>query len=151
VQAFCDYYFEQRHLQLLSDLSPPSSMLEHHRTYLSHIAGFFILERKVLQSTDGLLSDGRISALWDAAVSSIKHCLDSGFAESDSTAAMLVLKDYVFLTATCLSRHLFDSGPLLVRSAFHYGVDGCISLLSNVSERCRGECHESWRCSKCLY
>lgn len=39
MQTFRDYYFEQRHLQLMSDLSPPGSMLENHRAYLTHIAG----------------------------------------------------------------------------------------------------------------
>lgn len=39
MQAFRDYYFEQRHLQLMSDLTPPGSMLENHRAYLTHIAG----------------------------------------------------------------------------------------------------------------
>lgn len=39
MQSFRDYYFEQRHLQLMSDLTPPGSMLENHRAYLTHIAG----------------------------------------------------------------------------------------------------------------
>lgn len=59
LQMFREYYFEQRHLQLMSDLTPPASMLESHRQYLMHITGFFIIEDKVLQSTRGLLTDVR--------------------------------------------------------------------------------------------
>lgn len=57
MQTFREYYFEQRHLQLSSDLTPPASMLESHRQYLMHITGFFIIEDKVLQSTRGLLTE----------------------------------------------------------------------------------------------
>jgi hypothetical protein len=114
-QAFKEYYYEQRHLQLLSDLTPPSSMLESHRAYLSHIAGFFIVEEKVRQSTVNIIMHMEMRNLWATAVSSIKNAMDSGFLETDSTAAMLVIKDYVYLTATCLAMQQFDVSAVMVR------------------------------------
>eukprot|EP00892_Ulva_mutabilis_P001277 jgi/Ulvmu1/1114/UM106_0031.1 len=113
MDTFREYYFEQRHLQLSSDLTPPASMLESHRQYLMHITGFFIIEDKVLQSTRGLLTDARLNTLWVAAVAAMKTCIDAGFSETDNTAAQLVLKDYTFLTASALARHRYDTAPIL--------------------------------------
>jgi hypothetical protein len=117
VQLFRDYYFEQRHLQLMSDLTPPVSMLEHHRAFLTHIAGFFIVEEKIMQSTAGLMSPDRMATLWAAAVSAVRTCMDSGFMETDNTASMLVMKDYIFLTVSALSQHRFDTSAITVRPA----------------------------------
>ena len=115
VQAFKEYYYEQRHLQLMSDLTPPSSMLESHRPYLSHVAGFFIVEEKVKQSTVNIIMPTELRSLWATAVSSIKNTMDAGFLETDSTAAMLVIKDYVYLTASCLGTQQFDVSAIMVR------------------------------------
>lgn len=116
VQAFKEYYYEQRQLQLLNDITPPASMLENHRAYLSHIAGFFIVEEKVKQSTDNIIVAAKMRTLWTSAVASIKNGMDNGFLETDSTAAMLVVKDYVFLTASCLATQQFDVSAIMVRA-----------------------------------
>lgn len=68
-----------------------------------------------MQSTHTLVSAERMATLWAAAVSSIRTCMDAGFMETDNTAAMLVMKDYVFLTVSALSKHRFDCSPLTVR------------------------------------
>ena len=118
LQAFKEYYYEQRHLQLLADLTPPASMLESHRAFLSHIAGFFIVEEKVKQSTENIIMPAEMQSLWVTAVSSIKATMDAGFLETESTAAMLVIKDYVYLTAKCLATQQFDVSAIMVRASF---------------------------------
>lgn len=57
----------------------------------------------------------RLNTLWAAAVAAMKTCIDAGFSETDNTAALLVLKDYTYLTACALARHRFDTAPILVR------------------------------------
>lgn len=70
-----------------------------------------------MQSTINLVSPERMATLWAAAVSSVRTCMDAGFMETDNTAAMLVMKDYVFLTVSALSKHRFDCSPITVRIA----------------------------------
>jgi hypothetical protein len=125
LQSFKEYYYEQRHLQLLSNLTPPSSMLEAHRSYLAHIAGFFIIEEKVKQSTVNIIMAKELRGLWATAVASIKYAMDSGFTETDSTAAMLVIKDFVYLTASCLGSFQFDVSAIMA-SLTQY-KDRCLS------------------------
>lgn len=129
MQSFKEYYYEQRHLQLLANLAPPASMLEAHRAYLSHIAGFFIMEEKVKQSTENIIMPTELRGLWATAVASIKHAMDAGFTETDSTAAMLVIKDFVYLTSTCLATYQFDVSAIMVCR----GVSACLDtfLLEN--------------------
>lgn len=62
----------------------------------------------------GGVVQARLNTLWVAAVAAMKSCIDSGFSETDNTAALLVLKDYTYLTASALARHRFDTAPILV-------------------------------------
>lgn len=71
-----------------------------------------------MQSTQDLVSPERMATLWASAVSSMRTCMDGGFMETDNTAAMLVMKDYVFLTVSALSKHRFDCSPITVRAIF---------------------------------
>lgn len=68
-----------------------------------------------MQSTHHLVTSERMATLWAAAVSSVRTCMDAGFMETDNTAAMLVMKDYIFLTVSALSKHRFDCSPITVR------------------------------------
>jgi hypothetical protein len=69
-----------------------------------------------MQSTQNLVSPERMATLWAAAVSSVRTCMDTGFMETDNTATMLVMKDYVFLSVSALSKHRFDCSPITVRT-----------------------------------
>lgn len=54
-----------------------------------------------------------LRGLWATAVASIKHAMDAGFTETDSTAAMLVIKDFMYLTAQCLASFQFDVSAIM--------------------------------------
>jgi hypothetical protein len=103
-------------------------------------AGFFIVEEKIMQSTQQLVSPERMSTLWAAAVSSIRACMDGGFMETDNTASMLVMKDYVFLTVSALSKHRFDCSPITVRPAPSDRSPQTVSFVRCVSSKIPPKC-----------
>ncbi|KAK8692089.1 hypothetical protein V6N13_075569 [Hibiscus sabdariffa] len=80
-EQFRDYYFKNRSLQLTSDLQIPFSqaLVESHQTCLAQIAGYFIVQDRVLR-TSGVL--------------------DAQFAQMVSATHLLLVKDYITLLGT---------------------------------------------------
>lgn len=70
---FREYYFKNRMLQLNSDLQVSSvqHFLSSHQTYLAQIAGYFIVEDRVLRTAGDLLSPSQVQAMWETAVSKV--------------------------------------------------------------------------------
>ncbi|KAE8703599.1 Exocyst complex component SEC15B [Hibiscus syriacus] len=67
---FKQYYFENRKLQLTSDfqVSSMTPFLESHQTFFAQIAGFFIIEDRILRTGGGLVSKMEVENLWETAV-----------------------------------------------------------------------------------
>ncbi|KAL4280633.1 hypothetical protein GQ457_03G031370 [Hibiscus cannabinus] len=61
-EQFRDYYFKNRSLQLTSDLQIPFSQafVESHQTYLAQIAGYFIVQDRILRTSRSLLLDEQV-------------------------------------------------------------------------------------------
>ncbi|CAA0842703.1 Exocyst complex component SEC15A [Striga hermonthica] len=94
---FRDYYYNNRFLQLKSDLQISSAQpfLESHQTFLAHIAGYFIVEDRVLRTAGGLLSPTELETMWETAVAKVTAVLEEQFSNMDSASHLLLVKDYV--------------------------------------------------------
>ncbi|CAI9787494.1 unnamed protein product [Fraxinus pennsylvanica] len=115
LEQFRDYYYKNRFLQLTSDLqiSTVHSFLESHQTFLAHIAGYFIVEDRVLRTTGGLLSPNQLETMWETAVAKVVAVLEEQFSHMDTASHLLLVKDYVTLFGATLKQYGYEVGPIL--------------------------------------
>ncbi|XP_022870836.1 exocyst complex component SEC15B [Olea europaea var. sylvestris] len=112
---FQKYYFENRKLQLTSDfqVSSMTPFLESHQTFFAQIAGFFIVEDRVLRTGGGLISKMEVENLWDTAVSKMCSVLEDQFSRMHTANHLLLIKDYVSLLGVTMRRYGFPIDALL--------------------------------------
>ncbi|KAH6777424.1 exocyst complex component sec15B [Perilla frutescens var. frutescens] len=116
---FRQYYFENRKLQLTSDfqVSSMTPFLESHQTFFAQIAGFFIVEDRVLRTGGGLIKKMEVENLWDTAVIKMCSVLEDQFSRMQTANHLLLIKDYVSLLGVTLRR-------------FGYPIDALLDVLS---------------------
>nr|GMD19968.1 exocyst complex component SEC15B [Ipomoea batatas] len=112
---FKQYYFENRKLQLTSDfqVSSMTPFLESHQTFFAQIAGFFIVEDRVLRTGGALISKVEVENLWDTAVSKMCSVLEDQFSRMQTANHLLLIKDYVSLLGVTLRRYGYPIDALL--------------------------------------
>ncbi|CAL5425976.1 unnamed protein product [Camellia sinensis] len=112
---FKKYYFENRKLQLTSDfqVSSMTPFLESHQTFFAQIAGFFIVEDRILRTGGQLISKMEVENLWDAAVSKMCSVLEDQFSRMQTANHLLLIKDYVSLLGVTLRRYGYPIDALL--------------------------------------
>ncbi|KAE8009459.1 hypothetical protein FH972_005896 [Carpinus fangiana] len=112
---FKQYYFENRKLQLTSDfqVSSMTPFLESHQTFFAQIAGFFIVEDRVMRTGGGLISKIEVENLWEAAVSKMCSVLEDQFSRMQTANHLLLIKDYVSLLGVTLRRYGYPVDALL--------------------------------------
>ncbi|KAK8711509.1 hypothetical protein V6N13_146791 [Hibiscus sabdariffa] len=112
---FKQYYFENRKLQLTSDfqVSSMTPFLESHQTFFAQIAGFFIVEDRILRTGGGLISKMEVENLWETAVSKMCAVLEDQFSRMQTANHLLLIKDYVSLLGVTLRRYGYAVGTLL--------------------------------------
>ncbi|KAE8681629.1 Exocyst complex component SEC15B [Hibiscus syriacus] len=112
---FKQYYFENRKLQLTSDfqVSSMTPFLESHQTFFAQIAGFFIVEDRVLKTGGGFISKMEVENLWETAVSKMCAVLEDQFSRVQTANHLLLIKDYVSLLGVTLRRYGYTVGALL--------------------------------------
>ncbi|KAK8630800.1 hypothetical protein V6N13_079574 [Hibiscus sabdariffa] len=112
---FKQYYFENRKLQLTSDfqVSSMTPFLESHQTFFAQIAGFFIVENRVLRTGKGLISKMDVENLWETAVTKMCSVLDDQFSRMQTANHLLLIKDYVSLFGVALCRVGYPVDSLL--------------------------------------
>ncbi|XP_059294723.1 exocyst complex component SEC15B [Lycium ferocissimum] len=114
-ERFKQYYFENRKLQLTSDfqVSSMTPFLESHQTFFAQIAGFFIVEDRVLRTGGGLVSKMEVENLWDTAMSKMCSVLEDQFSRMQTANHLLLIKDYVSLLGVTLRRYGYPVEALL--------------------------------------
>ncbi|XAR58419.1 hypothetical protein NMG60_11013804 [Bertholletia excelsa] len=112
---FKQYYFENRKLQLTSDfqVSSMTPFLESHQTFFAQIAGFFIVEDRILRTGGRLISKMEVENLWDTAVSKMCSVLEDQFSRMQTANHLLLIKDYVSLLGVTLRRYGYPVDALL--------------------------------------
>lgn len=114
-ERFRIYYFENRKLQLTSDfqVSSMTPFLESHQTFFAQIAGFFLVEDRVLRTSGGLVSKFEVDNLWETAVSKMCSVLEDQFSRMQTANHLLFIKDYVSLFGVTLRRYGYHIDALL--------------------------------------
>ncbi|PKU71846.1 putative exocyst complex component 6 [Dendrobium catenatum] len=94
---FRQYYFENRKFPLTLDfqVSSMTPFLESHQTFFAQIAGFFIVEERVLRTGGGLVNRMEVDALWETAVAKMVSILKEQFSRMQTACHLLLMKDYV--------------------------------------------------------
>lgn len=112
---FREYYYRNRLLQLTSDLqiSSVQPFVESYQTFLAQIAGYFIVEDRVLRTAGGLLLPDQLETMWETAVAKITSVLEEQFSHMDSATHLLLVKDYVTLLGATLRQYGYEVGPVL--------------------------------------
>ncbi|XP_047324838.1 exocyst complex component SEC15B [Impatiens glandulifera] len=112
---FRKYYFENRKLQLTSDfqVSSMTPFLESHQTFFAQIAGFFIVEDRILRTGGKLITKMDVDNLWDTAVSKMCSVLEDQFSRMQTANHLLLIKDYVSLLGVTLRRYGYPIEALL--------------------------------------
>ena len=134
-EQFREYYYKNRLLQLNSDLqiSTTQPFVESYQTYLAQIAGYFIVEDRVLRTAGDLLSANHVETMWEVAVAKMTSVLEEQFSHMDSATHLLLVKDYVTLLGETFRQYGYEVGQILEvvdlsRDKYH--------------ELLLGECHE---------
>ncbi|CAA0386827.1 unnamed protein product [Arabidopsis thaliana] len=114
-ERFRDYYYENRLLQLQSDLqiSYTQPFVESYQTFLAQVAGYFIVEDRVIRTAGDFLLADQVETMWETAISKIVAILENQFARMDSPTHLLLVKDYVTLLGTTLRQYGYEVGPVL--------------------------------------
>ncbi|KAI3926961.1 hypothetical protein MKX01_032876 [Papaver californicum] len=114
-QQFREYYYKNRLLQLSSDLQISSiqPFLESHQTFFAQIAGYFIVEDRVLRTAGGLLTTEQVETIWETAIGKMTSMLEVQFSRMDTPSHLLLIKDYVTLVGATLRRYGYQVGTLL--------------------------------------
>ncbi|CAK9188548.1 unnamed protein product [Ilex paraguariensis] len=115
LEQFREYYYKNRLLQLSSDLQISSAQpfIESHQTYLAQIAGYFIVEDRVLRTAGGLLLSNQVETMWETAVGKVTSVLEEQFSHMDAASHLLLVKDYVTLLGATLRQYGYEVGPIL--------------------------------------
>ncbi|MBA0617561.1 hypothetical protein Godav_026997, partial [Gossypium davidsonii] len=87
--------------------------LESHQTFFAQIAGFFIVEDRILRTGGGLISKTEVENLWETAVSKMCSVLEDQFSRMQTANHLLLIKDYVSLLGVTLRRYGYTVGALL--------------------------------------
>ena len=134
LEQFREYYYRNRMLQLNSDLQISSSQpfIESYQTFLAQIAGYFIVEDRVMRTARGLLSAEQFDAMLETVVSKLTSVLEEQFSLMDSATHLLLVKDYVTLLASALRQYGYEISAVL--EAFNKSQDKYHELLL---EECR--------------
>ncbi|KAF8051255.1 hypothetical protein N665_1758s0004 [Sinapis alba] len=113
--GFKRYYFDNRELQLKSDsrVSSMTPFLESHQTFFAQIAGFFLVEDRVLRTEGGLISKQEVEFLWDLVVGNMCAMLEDQFSRMQTANHLLLIRDYVSLLGVSLCRYGYIVDSLL--------------------------------------
>ncbi|CAO2831567.1 unnamed protein product [Amaranthus hypochondriacus] len=109
-EQFREYYYNNRLAQLNSDLQIFSSQpfVESHQAFLGQVAGYFIVEDRVLRTAGGLLEESQVETMLETAVSRLTAVVGGQFSRMTNTMHFLLIKDYMTLFGTTLRHHGYE-------------------------------------------
>ncbi|XP_057549680.1 exocyst complex component SEC15A [Amaranthus tricolor] len=109
-ERFREYYYNNRLAQLNSDLQIFSSQpfVESHQAFLGQVAGYFIVEDRVLRTAGGLLEESQVETMLETAVSRLTAVVGGQFSQMTNTMHFLLIKDYMTLFGTTLRHHGYE-------------------------------------------
>ncbi|KAL2896447.1 Exocyst complex component SEC15A [Bienertia sinuspersici] len=76
------------------------------------VAGYFIVEDRVLRTTGGLLEESQVETMWETAVSKIASVVGEQFSRITNATHFLLIKNYMTLFAATLRHHGYEVNSL---------------------------------------
>jgi exocyst complex component 6 len=112
---FREYYYNNRLMQLNSGIQSSTSQpfLESYQPFLAQIAGFFVVEDRVLRTADGLLSESQVESMWETANSKVTAILEEQFSQLNAANYHLLVKDYVSLLGAAMKKYGYQATALV--------------------------------------
>ncbi|CAN6311159.1 unnamed protein product [Urochloa humidicola] len=114
-EKFREYYFNNRLMQLNLDLQISTSQpfLEFHQPFLAQMAGFFIIEDRILRTADGLLSESQVETMWETAISKVTSILEQQFSLMDTANHLINVKGYISLLGATMKKYGYQATSLV--------------------------------------
>ncbi|MQL91669.1 hypothetical protein Taro_024285 [Colocasia esculenta] len=114
-ERFHKYYYENRLMQLNLDLEISSTqpLLESHQSLFAQIAGYFIVEERVLRTGGGLLMYSQLETLWEGAITKLTSVLEQQISCMETANQLLVIKDSITLLGVTLKQYGYNVDPLV--------------------------------------
>ena len=113
--TFRAYYVKQRQKQAGLALQPPAGMLDtlaSLRDYLHGVAGFFVVEDHVLNTTTGLVTRAELDQLWASALAKLTAALQSHASCLTDANLLLTFKQLIMVFSHALRNYGFTVKPL---------------------------------------
>ncbi|KAL5231158.1 hypothetical protein ABZP36_029934 [Zizania latifolia] len=113
-EKFREYYYNNRVMQLNLDMqiSLTQPFLESHQHFLAQVAGFFVIEDRILRTADGLLCESQVETMWETAISKVASILEDNFSRMDAANHLLLVKDYVTLLGATMKKYGYQTTSL---------------------------------------
>ncbi|TVU31054.1 hypothetical protein EJB05_22719, partial [Eragrostis curvula] len=114
-EKFKEYYYNNRLMQLNLDMQISTSQpfVESYQPLLVQVAGFFIVEDRVLRTADGLLSETQVESMWETANSKITVILEEQFSQMNAAKHHLLVKDHVNLLGAAMKKYGYQPTSLI--------------------------------------
>jgi len=109
---FQSTYLDNRRQQMMTDLTLSQPFVDVYQSYLNQVVGFFLIEDRVLRTSDGITSPSAVDALWETALSQIKVALEGAYERLGDPNALLLVKDFVHLVCRALAACTFHVTPI---------------------------------------
>lgn len=112
---FREHYYQNRKLQLSTELqfTPGEYIPKAFHDYCAQVAGFFIVEDRIMRTSGGVISASRVDNLWETAIARMKLVMEELFARMSTADDMLMVKQDTSLLCSALRRYGFQVSPLL--------------------------------------
>ncbi|EPB79119.1 putative exocyst complex subunit Sec15 [Ancylostoma ceylanicum] len=123
-EEFDQFYRQQRKDQCDLVIEPPTKMnsLKHYVDYLDEIIGFFVVEDHIIITEPTLVTSSHKDQLWESALKTIVHTMNSRFGGCPDVEMMLRMKKVILLFA-------------LTMKSYGYGIAPLYSLLQNFRDQ----------------
>lgn len=112
LDEFRAYFTHNRRLQANLSLQPKGDFTTSYTVFFQQLVGFFLIEDHVLKTTDGLITQSGLEALWELVVARIRTVLKECF-ETVRARRLLEIKDYAENFCRALYPHGFEVEPLV--------------------------------------
>ncbi len=104
-QTFASYYWEQRCLQLASELNVHStSFSETYKSFLAQVLGFYLIDIKVARKTKGLVvSQAQLNSSWESTAVTLSTWLQRELEKIQEPTELMLVCSYASLVPVVLS------------------------------------------------
>ncbi|EGC31582.1 hypothetical protein DICPUDRAFT_89602 [Dictyostelium purpureum] len=139
IEEFQTYYTENRSKQFSNVIKPKDSG-QVWETYLQQILGYFMIESKVIESTQPFLSKTTINENWNSALVKVTSVLQELFTDCHDTLPLIAFKKFVLIFTNTMSFYSYHVQPLyyfldtMKEKYCHYSIIEAVNRFTQILE-----------------